>query len=48
MHAIFLVLLLGTSVNVANDHPQNMADVNASIVRQITQPVIQPGGNYNR
>ncbi len=37
---ILLVLLLGTSINVANDHPTNLAGVEDSIIKQITHPVI--------
>ncbi len=48
MHVILIVLLLGTGINVANDHPHNAADVKASIVKQIEHPVKAPGGPYNQ
>ncbi len=48
MGIIFLVFLIGTSINVANDHPHNMADVHASILKQIEHPVLGAGGPYNQ
>jgi len=40
MFAILAVLLLGTGLNVANDHPHDYADVKAALIKQVESPVI--------
>ncbi len=50
MHVLLLVLLVGTTVNVANDHPHSFNDVKASIIKQVTHPVIEAAdpSKYNK
>lgn len=45
---LLLVLVFGLSVNVANLHPHNLADVKADLLNQIKNPVISAGGPYNQ
>lgn len=50
MPHILIVLLLGTGINVANDHPHNFADVKSSILKQLQHPVISAADpeKYNK
>lgn len=50
MTALLFVLLFGTSVNTLNDHPQNFADVQASVLKQLQHPVVSPAdpSKYNK
>lgn len=48
MFALALPLLVGLTFNTLNDHPKNFDDVKASVVKQITHPVKEPGGPYNK
>lgn len=48
MLVLALPLLLGLTLNTLNDQPKNYADVKASLVKEVTNPVKAPGGPYNK
>ncbi len=47
MFVLVLPIIACLTFNTLNDHPQNFADVKASLTKQITEPVKTPGGPYN-